>query len=522
MQPGDHADSDPERIALVVVGQGGGRSYRQLEDRSRRAAQLLARAGLRAGQVVALLMGNEAELLEICWGARRSGLYYCAIGTHLRPQEVAYVLSDCGAQALFASASVGGLAAQASYLAAQAGDGTRDLLRVACGGGIAGFESYEELLEGVPPLRLAGETEGTDLLYSSGTTGRPKGVRHELSGAPYGTPDGLCVIAAGLYGMDATSVYLSPAPLYHAAPLRFCMAAQRLGATVAVMERFDPEGFLAAVGRWRVTHAQLVPTMMVRLSKLPPAVWDRHDLSSLRCLVHASAPCPVPLKHEMIRRFGPILHEYYAGTEANGFVAIDTPTWLEHPGSVGRPVIGVVHVLDEDGAELAAGQRGVVYFEGGPSFAYHNDAAKTSASHDRRGWSTLGDVGHLDGDGFLFLTDRLAFTIVSGGVNVYPREAEDVLVTHPAVADAAVFGIPDEDLGEQVKAVVEPLEWPPGAAGASELEEALISWCRSRLAAYKCPRSIDLVRALPRLPTGKLAKRALQDPYWPRRDRRVN
>jgi acyl-CoA synthetase (AMP-forming)/AMP-acid ligase II len=356
------------------------------------------------------------------------------------------------------------------------------------------------------------------MLYSSGTTGRPKGVFHPPPAAPLGEAPGLATLLSGLFGMDGDTVYLSPAPLYHSAPLRFTMGVHRLGGTTVVMDRFDPETFLQLVERYRVTHAQVVPTMFVRMLKLPADVRSRHDVSSLQLVVHAAAPCPVDVKRQMIEWWGPVLHEYYAGTEGNGFVYCNSEMWLAHPGSVGRPLNCVIHICDESGDELPVGDEGTIYFEGGAAFEYHNDPEKTSESRHPLGWSTLGDIGRLDEDGFLYLTDRKAHMIISGGVNIYPQEAENLLTLHPKVFDVAVIGVPNPDFGEEVKAVVQPVNWQD--AGPA-LAQELIAYCRQQLADVKCPRSVDFEQELPRHPTGKLYKRLLRDRYWEGRANRL-
>jgi acyl-CoA synthetase (AMP-forming)/AMP-acid ligase II len=301
--------------------------------------------------------------------------------------------------------------------------------------------------------------------------------------------------------------------MYHAAPLRFSLAFHRVGSTVVVMERFDAEQALALIEEHRVTHSQWVPTMFIRMLKLPAEVRQRYDVSSLQVAIHAAAPCPVAAKEQMIEWWGPVLHEYYAGTEGNGFVYCNSEQWLDHKGTVGQALMGEIHIVGEDGEELPAGEPGTVYFGGGAEFSYHNDPEKTAASRDPkgRGWTTLGDVGYLDEDGFLYLTDRKAYMIITGGVNVYPQEAENVLALHPKVADVAVFGVPNEDFGEEVKAVVEPIAIDDAGP---ELERELIAYCREHLADVKCPRTIDFRPELPRHPTGKLYKRLLKDEYW--------
>lgn len=504
MQLRVHAEANPTKAAIVMAGSGEVVTYRELEAQSNRLAQWFRKAGLVPGDGIAVLLENHPRFLEVAWAAQRAGLYYTPISTRLKAAEAAYIVNDCGAKALITS---GALAATADGLI-EATPGIER--RLMLDGATPGHESYESVVMKHPDEPIEDETEGADMLYSSGTTGQPKGIRPALSGAPLGTPGPLVGLVRQLYGMGPDTVYLSPAPLYHAAPLRFSMAVHRLGGTVVVMERFDAEAALAAIEAHRATHAQFVPTMFVRMLKLPDSVRSGFDLSSLRLALHAAAPCPVAVKEQMIEWWGPIVNEYYAGTEGNGLCAISSPEWLEHRGSVGRALLGEVHILDESGHELPSGETGTVYFGGGPDFQYHNDPAKTAASQNEHGWSTLGDVGHLDADGYLYLTDRRSYVIISGGVNVYPQEAENVLALHPAVADVAVFGIPNEEWGEEVKAVVQPAD--PQAAGP-QLADDLMAYCRSRLAEHKCPRSVDFESELPRDQTGKLFKRELQARY---------
>lgn len=512
MYPGAVAAATPDKVAYVMAGSGESVTYAELDRRSNQLAHLLRRRGLGRGDVVAIFMENNARYLEATWAAQRSGLYYTAISSRLTVGEVAYILNDCDARVLVTSRAKAAVAAEA--VARAPGVHTR----LMCDGTVDGFDPYEAARDAEPDGPVEDESEGLDLLYSSGTTGRPKGVKVPMRDVvPIGTPSGVHTLAVALYGLGPDTVYLSPAPLYHAAPLRFTMAWLRAGATVVVMESFDPVEFLRLVERHRVTHAQVVPTMFVRMLKLDPAERRAFDVSSLRAVVHAAAPCPIPVKEQMIEWWGPIIHEYYAGTEGNGFTAIDSSQWLAHKGSVGRPLLGTVHILDEEGRELPAGEAGTVYFEGGGEFEYHNDPVKTAASRTAQGWSTLGDIGYVDDEGFLYLTDRRAYMIISGGVNVYPQEAENLLVTHPKVLDVAVLGVPNDEMGEEVKAVVQPVDM---AEAGPDLERELIDFCRASLATYKCPRSVDFETELPRHPTGKLYKRLLRDRYWAGHDGR--
>jgi long-chain acyl-CoA synthetase len=499
--PSRFATEAPDRPVVVMGGTGQVLTYGQLEDRACRVANLLRSFGLETGGHVAVLLENRPEFFEVVWGALRIGLHVTPINWHLAPDEAAYIVDDCGATVLVASAALGDVVGRL------AGDGLAG--RVAVGGHLPGFAGYEELIAAQPASRPPHECEGNWMFYSSGTTGRPKGVKPQHVGGPLGGATSFAMLVQGLYGAGEDSVYLSPAPLYHAAPAGWTNAFHRLGATTVIMERFDPHEVLALIERHRVTHVQFVPTHLVRLMKLPAEDRERYDLSSLRVVVHAAAPCPPEVKRAALDWLGPIVHEYYSGSEGVGFCAIGPDEWLAHPGSVGRSLLGAAHIVGPDGNELAAGEEGEVWFETPNRFEYHGDAAKTAAAFDERGWSTLGDIGHLDEDGYLYLTDRLSNMIISGGVNVYPREVEDVLVLHPAVADVAVIGVPHPDMGEAVRAVVQPADVAPDAGRDDALADELVSFCRARIAHFKCPTSVVFVDALPRLPSGKLAKRLL-------------
>jgi acyl-CoA synthetase (AMP-forming)/AMP-acid ligase II len=495
----------------LIMSDGGVISFGELFARSQRVAAALHDAGLRRGDGVAVVLPNRPEFFEITWGCQLSGLYYTAVNTHFTPEEVAYVIDDSDAKAVFVDASMADLAAHVRI--ANAGVD----VHIAVGGCLPGWQPYDDA------VRRAGEaptvTDGSEMLYSSGTTGRPKAVRRTLPADGNGSwaQSVLEMALIHKYGMHAGSVYLSPAPMYHAAGVNYTMAVNRVGAAAIIMGKFDAEDVLRLIETFSVTHAQFVPTMFVRMLKLPEAVRRRYDVSSLRCVIHAAAPCPVDVKHRMMDWFGPIIHEYYGGTEGFAGTTIGPLEWLAHPGSVGIPM-SPVHVVGDDGAELAIGQTGELFFEGGPAFEYFKDPAKTASVCNDRGWRSLGDMGYADEDGYLYLTDRSTFMIVSGGVNIYPQEAENLLVMHPKLIDAAVFGVPNDEFGEEVKAVVQPVE---GLATGPDLEAELIEYCRTHLAGYKCPRTIEFDAALPRDPNGKLYKRRIRERYWQGRASRI-
>ena len=501
MHPFVHAATAPDRPAIIMAGSGAMLTYGELEARSNQVAQLMRRHGLVRGDTVALMLANSLDYLAICWGVQRAGLVFVAMSTKLTADEAGYILADSGAKLFIASGSLGAVAGPASADIAA---------RYAVGGPIDGFADLATTIADLSTSRIADESRGRDMLYSSGTTGRPKGVRGPLPEGPLDTVDALSGMVAMLYGFGPDMVYLSPAPLYHAAPLRYCMAVHATGGVVVVMERFEPEAYLAAVEHYHITHSQLVPTMFVRMLKLPEAARTAHDLSSLKVAIHAAAPCPVDVKHAMIAWWGPVIYEYYSATEGAGFTTITSAEWLTKPGSVGKSILGEIRVLGDDDGVLPPGQTGRIYFANGPKFQYHNDAEKTVSVTGEHG-ATFGDIGHVDADGYLFLTDRAAFMIISGGVNVYPQEAENALTLHPEVADVAVFGVPDAEMGEAVKAVVQPRDM---ARAGPELEAELIAFVRSRLSHVKCPKSIDFMAELPRHDTGKLYKRLLKDQYW--------
>jgi acyl-CoA synthetase (AMP-forming)/AMP-acid ligase II len=513
MHPARIAETTPDKPALIMAESGEQLTFGELDALSNQGAQLFRSLGLQTGDCVAIFMENNLHFLPICWAAQRAGLYYTCISSRLTAGEVEYILGDCNAKVLIASH---GLAKVAGELT----EALKWLRLFMVGGTIPGYAGYEHALDAMPRTPIADETAGADMLYSSGTTGRPKGVRIPLQQQPIDGPSPLVGLVQVLFGLNSETVYLSPAPLYHAAPLRYSMAVQRLGGTVVVMEHFDAERALGFIEKYRINASQFVPTMFVRMLKLPDAVRLGYDVSSLKSAIHAAAPCPVDVKRKMIEWWGPVIHEYYAGTEGNGFCYVGSTDWLTHPGTVGRSLLGEIHICDDDGNELAVGEEGTIFFASISEFQYHNDPKKTAESRHPRHpeWSTLGDVGRLDAEGYLYLTDRKAFMIISGGVNIYPQEAENLLISHPKVADVAVIGVPNEEFGEEVKAVVQPADWrDAGPAFADEL----IAYCRANLSPIKCPRSVDFERELPRHPTGKLYKRLIRDRYWGKRESRI-
>jgi long-chain acyl-CoA synthetase len=510
MYPGTHSIKTPDKIAAILADTGESLTYGQLEERSVRLAHVLHDGGLRRGDCVALLTENNLRAFEVYWAALRSGLYITAVNHHLSVDELAYIVEDSGAVALIVSAE------KAEPAEAVVDRAPTVRLKLAFGGAVKGYDSYEDALAGASPVPFTDQPHGAAMLYSSGTTGRPKGVRpplppvqvHELG-------DPVVGLVGQLFGAGTGTVYLTPAPLYHAAPLRWAGAIHAHGGTVVMLKKFDAEKSLRAIQEHAVTHAQFVPTMMVRMLQLPEEVRLRYDLSSLKVAVHAAAPCPADVKLRMIEWWGPILVEYYAGTEGNGMTLIDSKTWLSKPGTVGKAVLGVPHICDDEGKELPAGEIGTVFMERDQvPFVYHNDPEKTKQSQHpgHRTWTTLGDIGYLDDEGFLFLTDRKAYVIISGGVNIYPQEIEDVLSLHPSVRDVAVLGVPDAEMGESVRAFIEPA---PGVAGSPELEAEIIAFVKSKIASFKAPRSVRFIEEMPRTPTGKLLKRELKRRYIP-------
>jgi long-chain acyl-CoA synthetase len=503
-----HAEEHPDQPAIVMATSGETVTFGEYESRCNRAAHLLRAAGLKRGDHIAVLIENSPQLLEIEGAAERTGLYFTLINTYLAPDEVAYIITNSRARLLFTSPARRDVAVAA---AAQCPDLERRLI-TGTGDPPEGWESCDAAVAGYPDTPVPGETLGTAMLYSSGTTGQPKGVLRGLPEISPSEPLPVMLFVRHMFGFREGMTYLNPAPLYHSAPQASVSASLRLGATTVVMEHFDPEQWLQMVERYKVTHCQMVPVMFSRLLRLPEEARARYDTSSLECIVHAAAPCPVHVKQAMIDWLGPIITEYYGATEANGFTFCDSAEWLAHPGTVGKTILGELLILDDEGNEVPTGADGTIWFRGATAFEYFGDPAKTAESRSTDGLtSTVGDVGHVDDEGYLYLTDRKTYMIISGGVNIYPQETENLLSGHPAVLDVAVIGVPHEDLGEEVKAVVQLVD--PARAGP-ELAEELIAYCRDRLTHFKCPKTIDFASELPRSATGKLYKRLLRDEYW--------
>jgi len=516
MYPGKWSQICPDKAAAIHSETGELVTHQALDERSNRLARLMWDKGLRKGDHVAIFMDNNLRYFEVIWAALRSGLYITTVNRHLTDEEAGYIVDNCEAQVLITCNSLATIAASLPTYAPNC----HTWLMV--DGTIEGYTAYEDALAGYPADKLAVEPAGQMMLYSSGTTGRPKGImRPQLDHTIDQDAGPVGALQQTLWGFDENTVYLSPAPLYHSAPVSFSIATQALGGTVVMMPRFDEIGSLRAIQKFKVTHSQWVPTMFTRMLKLGKDELGNFDLSSHKVAIHAAAPCPRGIKEKMFEWWGPIIYEYYGGTEINGLTHSTPEEWLAHPGTVGKPILGIIHICDEQGNELANGEPGLVYFEMPKMpFAYFKDAGKTKdaqhPTHDN--WSALGDVGYVDDEGFLFLTDRASFMIISGGVNIYPQEIEDALIMHDKVADVAVIGVPNDEMGEEVKAVIQLVA---GVTASDELGEELLAYAREQIAHYKCPRSVDFIDELPRLPTGKLYKRLIKDRYWGKTDSKI-
>lgn len=502
MHPMIHAVTYGDKPACLLASTNEVMTYRELDERANQVAHLFRSLGLRRGDNVAVLLGNDFEIFIVAWATQRCGLYFTAVSCKTSVNDLAYIIDNSGAKALIAGAMYSDVAEQAVV---KAGASMLHLFSSA-----PGRSSILQACAEFPITLIRDPSPGSDMLYSSGMTGRPKGVKPELPDGPIEAKTPLMQMGEALYGMDSSSIYLSTSPLYHAAPLRWAMAVQRFGGTVIIMERFDAELTLALIERHRISHATFVPTHFVRMLKLAAETKANYIYKSLKAVIHAAAPCPVPVKQAMIDWWGPIVHEYYSGTETCGITALDSKEWLSKPGSVGRAVLGTVKIVGPDGEEVPSGVQGDVYFADGPRFEYHNDPEKTSQAYNAKGWATLNDIGWVDEDGYLYLTDRKSFMIISGGVNIYPQEIENLLITHPGVEDAAVIGAPDDEMGERVVAVVQTRA---GVIGDAQFAETLRRFVRDALGGVKCPQQFDFRNELPREPTGKLMKRLIKAEY---------
>ena len=515
MYPGSHAKPRANQPAFIMAGSGETVTYAELEARTNRLAHFLRSRGLNRLDHYAIFMENNARYLEACGAGERAGLYFTCINSFLKADELAYIVNNSESRVLIFSEEKRAVATEAlkqcpkvevSLVVDGPGDGKSVL-------------NLDEAVAGFPATPIADESVGTAMLYSSGTTGRPKGIVRPLPEQPPSKQLPLFDFLNMMWRYREGLTYLSPAPLYHSAPQAAVNLVIRNGGTAIIMERFDPEHYLQLIEKHRPTHSQLVPTMFSRMLKLPDEVRKKYDVSSLEVAIHAAAPCPPQVKEQMIEWWGPIIHEYYGATEGLGFTACDSPQWLAHRGTVGKVLLGELQVLDDDMKPCARETPGTLWFKTATPFEYFNDPKRTAETRSEDGsMITVGDIGYVDDDGFLYLTDRATFMIVSGGVNIYPQECENLLITHPKVADAAVFGVPNEDLGEEVKAVVQPM---PGIKADAALADELIEFCAKNLSRQKCPRSIDFMDELPRLPTGKLYKRLLRDKYWADRKSRI-
>ena len=515
MYPGKYAQTQPDKPCFIMAGSGETVSYGEYDARTNRLAQLLRASGLRRLDHYAVLMENHPRFLECCGAGARAGLYYTCINSYLTAEEVAFIVNDSHSQVLITTRARREVALEVVKLCPR----LKLCLMIDATPEDAPFVDYANAVAAQPATPIADEYLGTAMLYSSGTTGRPKGILRPLPENPPSEALPLYGFLLELWQYREGMVYLSPAPLYHSAPNTAVSLTIRMGGTAIIMERFDPEQYLALIEKYRITHSQLVPTMFSRMLKLPREVRKRYDLSSLEFAVHAAAPCPAQVKHEMIEWWGPLIHEYYGATEGLGFTACNSQEWLAHAGTVGKVMLGELHVLDDEMRECPTGTAGTLWFKTATPFEYFNDPARTAESRSPDGsMSTVGDVGYVDSDGYLHLTDRKTFMIISGGVNIYPQECENLLITHTKVQDAAVFGVPNEDLGEEVKAVIQPLA---GVAPGPALAVELIEFCRGHLSHQKCPRSVDFIEEMPRLPTGKLYKRLLRDKYWGDKQSRI-
>ena len=513
LHPRIHAQTDPHRVAIRMADSNDSLSYGELVANADRAAQLFNHLGLQQGDTIALLLENHVRYAELCWAAKNSGLHYACISSQSSLADAAYIVENSEAKLLISSARLASLAADlARTLSPLASGDKRRFLMVGETCPSAPFASYESALQEMPARPLAGRVRGPSMLYSSGTTGRPKGVRSTLSDESPEIPPRRLAMLRSRYPLDSNTVLYAPGPMYHAAPGRFMMSVLRCGGTFISCSKFDALHSLQTIERYKVNFALLVPTMMIRMVRLPETQRRTNDLSSLQCVLHLGAPCPVAIKEQIIKWWGPIVEELYGGTEAFGHTMINSEQWLAHKGSVGKPAAGCsIRIVDESGQPVKNFETGLIYMNNGHRFEYFKDPEKTRGAITEDGWGTLGDVGYLDDEGYLYLTDRASHMIISGGVNIYPQEAENLLMTHPEVSDVAVIGVAHEEFGEEVKALIVPLQFPVTDPVAMQRE--IIAFCRSQLSVIKCPRSVEFVDALPRNESGKLLKHLLRERF---------
>lgn len=499
------------KIALVDGTSGESVTHAEFDDRIIRLSSWLISQGIEPGDSVCVVLENRIEFVELCLACREAGAYFVPISTHLTASEIAYILNDCGAKVLITSKKMLGLESGVSRVALGS-----ETCKVLIDDVREGWIAYRDTFVTSSEIRpIEKRPVGRELLYSSGTTGYPKGIRRPLRDR---APDGVSDVefenwnnTIGIaLGFDQDVVYLSTGPLYHASPLRFLLRTLQFGGTAVIMRKFDAEAALALIERHQVTHSQWVPTMFTRLLALPNKCKRKYSTSSLKAAIHAAAPCPKDVKLAMLDWWGDVIYEFYAGSEAIGASVIGPRDWRMRPGSVGRAVVGEIHVIDEAGMELPPGEIGTVYFSGVAGVSYHNDPERSRDLYNDRGWATYGDMGHVDADGYLYLSDRRADLIVSGGVNIYPQEVENALARSPRVADVAVIGVPDPDFGEVPKAIV---QLSPTQVADRDTAEALLRDCCDELARPKLPRTVVFVEAIPRSESGKLLRRLLKEQY---------
>lgn len=504
--PAHHAEVTPDKPAYIMADSGTVVTYGELSEQSRRGAHVFRELGVEAGDHIAIFMENHPAFFKVLWAAQRAGIIFTAISSHLKAPEVSYIINNCDAKVLVTTSKL------ADTSLAAIADVPSDVQLYNVDEATPGFHSWDDALKAAPDGPVPGECAGVHMLYSSGTTGSPKGVY------PTWQPDRpIDHIESGMaalrdaFQINSDTMYLSPAPLYHAAPLIFNQLVLFQGGTSIIMEQFDAELALSLIEAFKVTTAQFVPIMFVRMLKLDDATRSKYDISSLKIAIHAAAPCPIEVKRQMIDWWGAVVFEYYSSTENAGATLLNSQQWLDHPGSVGVPLGCQIHIMNEEGSELPIGEVGEVFFENpANNFEYYKEPDKTAATRNDRGWISVGDIGHVDEAGFLYLSDRKNFMIISGGVNIYPQEVENTLINHPDVDDVAVFGVPCEEFGQQVQAVVQPRQ---GLTVTDQFEAELIAWCRERMSNIKVPKSISFDPALPRFDNGKLYKQEIAATY---------